>query len=41
MVYCIINNDFFEGWQNHIALEQMKNWCNAMELTWGHDEYFL
>ena len=35
MVYCIINNGFFEGRQNHIALDQMKNWCNAMGLTWG------
>ncbi|MDE6252372.1 MAG: NAD(P)H-dependent oxidoreductase [Lachnospiraceae bacterium] len=35
MVYCIINNGFFEGRQTHIALDQMKNWCNAMELTWG------
>lgn len=35
MVYCIINNGFFEGRQNHIALDQMKNWCNTMGLTWG------
>ena len=35
MVYCMINNGFFEGRQNHIALDQMKNWCNAMGLTWG------
>lgn len=35
MVYCIINNGFFEGKQNYIALEQMKNWCKALDLTWG------
>ncbi|NBH15134.1 hypothetical protein D3Z36_13345 [Lachnospiraceae bacterium] len=35
MIYCIINNGFYEGQQNHIALDQMKNWCSAMGLTWG------
>lgn len=35
IVYCIINNGFFEGKQNHIALAQMKNWCKTMGLTWG------
>ncbi len=35
MVYCIINNGFFEGKQNHIAMEQMKHWCKATGFTWG------
>ncbi len=35
MVYCIVNNGFFEGKQNHIAVSQMKNWCIAAGLTWG------
>ena len=34
-VYCIINNGFFEGKQNHIAIEQMKIWCIAAGATWG------
>lgn len=35
MVYCIINNGFFEGTQNQIALGQMKIWCDAVNLSWG------
>lgn len=35
MVYCIINNGFFEGKQNHIASSQIKNWCKIVGLTWG------
>lgn len=35
MVYCIVNNGFFEGNQNHVAVSQMKNWCRATGLTWG------
>ena len=35
MVYCIINNGFFEGGQNHIAIKQMKLWCDAAGLKWG------
>ncbi len=35
MVYCIVNNGFFEGNQNHVAVSQMKNWCKATGLTWG------
>lgn len=34
-VYCIVNNGFYEGTQNHIAIEQMKLWCKAVNLTWG------
>lgn len=35
IIYCIINNGFFEGKQNHIAIEQMKNWCFSVGATWG------
>ena len=35
MVYCIVNNGFFEGKQNHIAIDQMKKWCSAVGLIWG------
>lgn len=34
-VYCIINNGFYEGWQNHVAADIMKNWCKATGLTYG------
>lgn len=34
-VYCILNNGFFEGTQNRVAVEQMKNWCMAAGLKWG------
>ena len=35
MVYCVVNNGFFEGTQNYIAIQQMKNWCVAANLKWG------
>lgn len=35
MIYCIVNNGFFEGKQNHIAVEQIKNWCMSAKITWG------
>ena len=35
MVYSIVNNGFFEGIQNNIAITQMKNWCTAVNLNWG------
>lgn len=35
MVYCIVNNGFFEGTQNYIAIQQIKNWCAAADLNWG------
>lgn len=35
MVYSIVNNGFFEGSQNHIALAQMKNWCSSVHFNWG------
>lgn len=34
-VYCIINNGFFEGKQNHIAADIIKNWCKAVGLTYS------
>lgn len=34
-VYCMINNGFFEGKQNHIAIEQMQHWCTSAGATWG------
>lgn len=34
-VYCIINNGFYEGLQNHVAADIMQNWCKATGLTYG------
>lgn len=35
MVFCIVNSGFFEGKQNAIAIEILKNWCHKMKLQWG------
>lgn len=35
MVYCIVNNGFYEGKQNRIVIEQMKHWCKTVGLKWG------
>lgn len=35
MVYSIANCGFFEGHQNSIALEMVKNWCDKTGLSWG------
>lgn len=35
VVYCIMNNGFFEGNQNYVAIQQIKNWCVAANLNWG------
>lgn len=35
MVYCCINNGFFEGRQNRIAIAQMKLWCKKSGAKWG------
>lgn len=35
MVFAVVNNGFFEGEQNHIALDIIKNWCNKAGLKWG------
>lgn len=34
-VYAIINNGFYEGKQNHIALDILKNWCERSGLHFG------
>lgn len=34
-VYCVLNNGFFEGQQNHIAMENMRNWCRKTGVSWG------
>lgn len=35
VVYCLINNGFFEGKQNRVAVRQMKNWCLRAGGVWG------
>lgn len=35
MVYSLVNCGFFEGHQNEIAIEIMKNWCQKSKLIWG------
>lgn len=35
IVYCIVNNGFYEGKQNDLAIEQIKIWCHRTHLTWG------
>lgn len=34
-VYAIVNCGFYEGKQNVIALEMIKNWCEKTKLNWG------
>ena len=34
-VYCIVNSGFYEGLQNRIAINILKNWCNKVGLKWG------
>lgn len=34
-VYAIANNGFFEGQQNHVAIEIIKNWCIRCSLHFG------
>lgn len=34
-VYSLVNSGFFEGHQNALALEIMKNWCEKAKLNWG------
>ena len=34
-VYCIVNNGFYEGKQNRLAILQMKNWCEKVNARWG------
>ena len=35
VVYSLVNSGFYEGRQNAIALETMKNWCEKTKLKWG------
>ena len=34
-IYCVVNNGFYEGKQNHLAILQMKNWCEKVQAKWG------
>jgi multimeric flavodoxin WrbA len=34
-VYSLVNSGFYEGHQNALALEMMKNWCDKAGLEWG------
>lgn len=34
-IYCVVNNGFYEGKQNHLAILQMKNWCKKVQAKWG------
>ncbi len=34
-VYSLVNSGFYEGQQNAIALEIMKNWCEKVKFNWG------
>ena len=34
-VYCVVNNGFYEGKQNRLAILQMKNWCEKVKAKWG------
>ena len=34
-IYCIVNNGFYEGKQNFLALLHMKNWCKKINAKWG------
>ena len=34
-IYCVVNNGFYEGKQNHLAILQMKNWCEKVKAKWG------
>ena len=35
IIYTIVNNGFYEGKQNHIALDIMKNWCDHTGIKFG------
>jgi multimeric flavodoxin WrbA len=35
IIYAIINNGFYEGKQNHIAFEIIKNWCEHSGIKFG------
>lgn len=35
MIFGIVNCGFYEGKQNAIAIEMLKNWCSKLGLKWG------
>lgn len=35
VVYGIVNCGFYEGRQNHLALDMLKNWCVKSGISWG------
>lgn len=35
VVYCAVNNGFYEGAQNRIAIEQVRNWSRKIQVQWG------
>ena len=35
VVYCAVNNGFYEGIQNRIAIEQVRNWSKKIQVQWG------
>jgi len=34
-IYCIVNNGFFEGVQNHLAISQIRCWSKKVNAQWG------
>ena len=34
-IYCIVNNGFFEGIQNHLAVSQIRCWSKKVNAQWG------
>jgi len=35
IMYTVVNNGFYEGKQNHIAIEMIKNWCERSGVKFG------
>ncbi|MGO0862670.1 hypothetical protein, partial [Clostridioides difficile] len=33
-VYAIVNCGFYEGKQNHLAIQMIENWCKRVNFTW-------
>ena len=34
-IYCVVNNGFFEGIQNHLAISQIRCWNKKVNAQWG------
>ena len=34
-IYCVVNNGFFEGIQNHLAVSQIRCWSKKVNAQWG------